>query len=119
MTATTKTAAPKSTFKVGTCHHRGATGAPDCGKKIVGASANLCPAHQTAWAAASKARAAAAKAAATNAPILAVTRKSLSGLGDRLTVVPKSAGTSPATVGKKRAQRAPEVVPVAAFVAVE
>jgi hypothetical protein len=64
--APAKVAAPKHTFKPGTCHHRAATGTPNCAKKIVGTSANLCPAHQAAWSLVAKKRAADAKAPKAN-----------------------------------------------------
>ena len=36
-------------FPIGQCHHRNASGQPDCKKKIVSKRANLCPAHEKVW----------------------------------------------------------------------
>jgi hypothetical protein len=64
MKATTKAS---RTFADGACHHRDASGKPDCRKKIEGRGANLCPTHQAQWAKAARERVQARKAAAPKA----------------------------------------------------
>jgi hypothetical protein len=94
-------------------------------------SNRLCAAHEHAYAheglrltAAGHVRALVAleerKAAKTSpAPKANARRADAKPAAPTLTVVPKSAGTSPAVVGKKPAQRAPEVAPVPVVPTVE
>lgn len=51
-------------FPVGQCHHRDASGSPDCKLQIVAKRANLCPAHEKVWQKAARARYAANRAVA-------------------------------------------------------
>jgi hypothetical protein len=100
-----KTAAPKRDTAL--CHwHAGSYGSPktaDC-KAAHAPNKQLCAEHEKAWKVVAKKRVADKKAAMPATP--------------KLAIVPKSAGTSPAIVGKKVAQRAPKAVPMAAMVEV-
>lgn len=54
------------TFEVGQCHHRDASGRPDCRERIVAKGANLCPPHEAIWQKAARKRRAARQSAAAS-----------------------------------------------------